>query len=189
MARSAVVDIEEIGPVLLERSRRSKHVNIFVRPFKGVRVAVPRGVSFEEAEKIARTEIGWMKKHLAGMRKLEQEYVFASGARADIDFAAAKKTITDRVNELAGRHRFTFNKLSVRDKKTQWGSCSPRNNISLNIKLVLLPQELIDYVILHELVHTRVKNHKKTFWSDLDGLVGDAKGLDSRLRSYHLELM
>jgi predicted metal-dependent hydrolase len=72
----------------------------------------------------------------------------------------------------------------VRSQKTRWGSCSFNNNISLNVKLTRLPQELIDYVILHELAHTRIKNHGREFWKMLDGLIGDAKKLDRRLREY-----
>ena len=56
------------------------------------------------------------------------------------------------------------------------------------MKLVLLPDELIEYVILHELTHTRIRNHKKGFWAELNKLVGDAKALSSRLKEYQIEL-
>jgi predicted metal-dependent hydrolase len=95
---------------------------------------------------------------------------------------------------MAKIHNFKYNKVSIRNQKTKWGSCSAKNNISLNINLVRLPDELRDYVILHELVHTRFKNHSKEFWAELNKFVGDsstnssrkAKELSKRLKKYRL---
>jgi predicted metal-dependent hydrolase len=70
-----------------------------------------------------------------------------------------------RVRELADRHGFSHGRLTFRDNLTNWGSCSRDNNISLNIQLMRLPDDVIDYVILHELCHTVEKNHSPRFWS------------------------
>ena len=75
----------------------------------------------------------------------------------------------------------------MKNQRTLWGSCSHRNNINLNVNLLRLPEELRDYVILHELVHTRHKNHSRAFWRDLDRFVGDAKGLQRHLRQFRLD--
>lgn len=85
---------------------------------------------------------------------------------------------------MADKHGFTYNRVFIRNQKTRWGSCSSKNNISLNMKAVLLPQELLDYVILHELVHTRIKNHSDDFWAVMNKLVGDGKDMASRLKEY-----
>ncbi len=87
-----------------------------------------------------------------------------------------------RVRELAERHGFSYGRLFIKDLRSRWGSCSVVNNINLALQLMRLPDELVDYVILHELVHTRVKNHGASFWRLLDQVSGDAKGLDKRLR-------
>ncbi len=96
----------------------------------------------------------------------------------------AKKVLPKRTYELAKKHNFKYNKVSVRNAKTRWGSCSGINNISLNIQLMRLPIELIDYIILHELCHTIEKNHGKKFWALLDKVSGDAKGLDNEVKKY-----
>ncbi|MFC2065463.1 M48 family metallopeptidase [Chloroflexota bacterium] len=57
---------------------------------------------------------------------------------------------------MAVQHSFTYNRVTIRNQKTRWGSCSHKNNISLNMKLVLLPEDLVGYVILYELVHTKI---------------------------------
>ena len=72
----------------------------------------------------------------------------------------------------------------MKNQKTLWGSCSSANNINLNVNLVRLPDELRDYVIWHELVHTRHKNHSKAFWRALNRIVGDGKRLQRQLRQY-----
>jgi hypothetical protein len=77
----------------------------------------------------------------------------------------------------------------VKNQKTRWGSCSDKNNINLNINLVRLPDELIDYVILHELVHTRIKNHSHQFWEEMNKVVEDPKSLDKKLRQYTPSLL
>ena len=89
--------------------------------------------------------------------------------------------MTRRLKQLAEKHGFTYSKVFIRNQKTRWGSCSHKNDISLNIKLVCLPNDLLDYVILHELVHTRKKNHGKGFWVMLDRYMGNAKDFASRL--------
>ena len=76
--------------------------------------------------------------------------------------------------------------LIIKNAKTRWGSCSSINNINLNLHLMRLSDELIDYVILHELVHTKIKNHQKEFWDLLNIVSGDAKGLDRELKKYYI---
>ncbi len=95
---------------------------------------------------------------------------------------SAKELIISRLNELADKHGFTYNKVTIRHQKSRWGSCSSQNNISLNIAIARLPDKLRDYVILHELVHIRVKNHSRVFWNELDKYVGNAKAVDAELK-------
>jgi predicted metal-dependent hydrolase len=189
MAESKISEIEGIGPVLFERSRRAKHLNIYVKPFKGVRVAVPYRLSFQKAEKMVHSRVSWIRKQLVKMARIKQKHDFLLIESARVNRSKAKKRLVNRLNELAETHGFTYNRVFIRNQQTRWGSCSSKNNISLNLKLVLLPTELMDYVILHELVHTRQKNHSKDFWSELNALVGDAKRMSSRLKEYGLVLL
>ncbi len=184
MLNAITVEINGIGPVLFERSKRARHVNISVKLFEGVRVAVPDRVSFNKAEAFVRTKMDWIKKQSEKMKQYEKEYNFTSGANDDIDKAEAKSMLTGRLKYLAEKHRFTYTRVFIRNQRTRWGSCSTKNNINLNIKLAKLPAELIDYVILHELVHTRKKNHSRAFWVEIDKLVEDGRKMDLMLKSY-----
>ena len=100
----------------------------------------------------------------------------------------AKDYLPQRVKVLAKKNSFRFKKVSVRNSKTRWGSCSYENNINLNLHLMRLPNHLIDYVILHELVHTKIKNHSKDFWNLLDVVTGNAKKLDKELKNYRTKI-
>jgi predicted metal-dependent hydrolase len=87
----------------------------------------------------------------------------------------ARAVLAKRSGELSAMHRVPFNRLFVRDQETKWGSCSTKGNISLNWRLILAPQYVIDYVILHELLHTRVLNHTQRFWVLLKALCPDCQ--------------
>jgi predicted metal-dependent hydrolase len=189
MNQSKTVEMEGIGTVLFEPSRRAKRLNVSLRPLRGVRVAVPHRTSFKTAKEFVSSKTSWIQEHLGKMKQLEDAHQTLSRQTAEVDEAEAKKKIVARLNELAKRHGFAFNRVSVRSLKSRWGSCSHKNNISLNIRLSVLPEEMLEYVILHELVHTHTRNHSKDFWKELDRLVGNAKALDLRLKRYNIMLL
>jgi len=100
----------------------------------------------------------------------------------------AKEFLPDRVKQHADKIEFKYNKLSLKNIKSRWGSCSRKNNLNLSIHLMRLPDHLIDYVILHELVHTVHHNHSKQFWAMLDKVTGGAKILDKELSKYRIAI-
>jgi len=189
MNQSKTVDMGGIGTVLFEPSRRAKRLNVSLRPLRGVRVAVPQRTSLKRAKAFVRSKTLWIQKHLDKMKQLEDAHQTLSRQAAQIDQAEAKQRIALRLNALARRHGFSYNKVVVRSLKSRWGSCSHNNNISLNIKLIVLPKEILDYVILHELVHTHIRNHSNDFWKALDTLLGDARTLDLKLKQYSIMLL
>lgn len=100
----------------------------------------------------------------------------------------AKVFLPNRVRELAAQHQFYYRSVHIKNAKTRWGSCSYDNKINLNLHLMRLPEHLRDYVILHELCHTKVKNHSKTFWDLLDKVSGNGRGLDKELNNWQIEV-
>lgn len=186
--KSHTVDIDGIGPVLFEQSKRAKRVIISVRTSK-VRVAVPIRTSFNKALDFVHDKKDWIQRNLERFKQYERQNKVYNDIPLPINNVSAKKRLIDRLSYMAKKHGFTYNNVSIREQRTRWGSCSPKNNISLNLKLVLLPEELIDYVILHELVHTRIRNHSKKFWGVLDRYTGNAKIMAKRLRMNDLRLL
>ena len=98
----------------------------------------------------------------------------------------AKELLPERLSKLATEKGFKYNRCTVRNVHTRWGSCNTRGNISLNISLIHLPNELIDYVLLHELCHTVEMNHSEKFWALMDRVVAPAKAkeLRKKLKEY-----
>ena len=100
----------------------------------------------------------------------------------------AKEILPQRLALLSSQKQVPYNSVSVRDSHTRWGSCSSSGTISLSIYLVLLPQHLIDYVLMHELCHTIEMNHSARFWAQLDRLCGtSSKQLRNELRAYRTD--
>ena len=189
MIKSEIIEIAGAGPVLFERSHRAKRLNITVRPARGVRVAVPSGMSFTSAYRIVQPKVGWIRLHQKRLELEKEHHLEALGDLPALDLNKARGKLAKRLDELAERYGFAYNRLFLRQQRTRWGSCSARNNINLNLKLARLPDELLDYVILHELVHTRIKNHGKKFWAELENLMEDARRLDRELSRYRLDLL
>ena len=100
----------------------------------------------------------------------------------------AKEYLPKRLNDLSDKFGLPFNELFIKNIKSRWGSCSGKNNINLSIHLMCLPDHLIDYVLLHELAHTKVKNHSKKYWNFLDSLTGEAERLDKELKKFIIGL-
>jgi len=99
----------------------------------------------------------------------------------------AKRLLPDRTKQLSDKFRFYFTGVKIQSSKTRWGSCSREKSINLSLYLMLLPAHLIDYVILHELCHTKEMNHGIHFWKLMDKVTDDkSKELRAELKQYHM---
>ena len=183
------VEITGIGRVGLKRNHRARHLNLTVKPFTGVQVTLPPGIPLSQAEKFVVSKKGWIAKHLEEVREMEVKRMQAADLIDGIDSSEAAETLVRELNKLADRHDFRVRRITVRKQKTRWGSCSADNNISLNINLVHLPPKLLRYVLLHELLHTRIKNHGRKFWHELDRLISNARVLRSQLNDFSYLLL
>ena len=174
-----LVEHPEIGTVKYIGNNRAKRIIISIKP-EYVRVVIPKRQSFKNARKFVESRLDWIKKNKQSMNvQLEKKRNLP-----EIDRKVARKILCRRIGELAQLHDFVYNRVSIRKQKTRWGSCSTKNNINLNASLLHLPSELMDYVLLHELVHTRVKNHSKDFWDELETVVPNARQVDRKLKDY-----
>lgn len=93
-----------------------------------------------------------------------------------------KEFLPIRVKELAVKYGFVFNGITIRGQKTRWGSCSRKGNISLNYQLMSYREELIDYVIIHELCHLIEMNHSQRFWKIVEKFIPSYKNLKKELK-------
>ncbi len=105
---------------------------------------------------------------------------------AEIGLKEAKVLLPGYLESIAQQFGFVYKKVGIRKMTSRWGSCSPDNNISLNSALIFLPYRLIEYVLLHELVHTVHKNHGNSFWGALEAVMPDAKARRKEMNKYPL---
>lgn len=113
----------------------------------------------------------------AGHSTLLHDHIAAIGLKE------AKEQLPGVLNLYAERFRLPYRKVSVRRMRTRWGSCSAQNNISLNSSLVFLPEHLVEYICLHELIHTVHKDHSRNFWNALVRILPDAMQRRRELRN------
>ena len=146
------------------RHPRARRYLIHVRVDGTIRVTIPRWGSRREAEAFASRERRWIERQLA--RVVEAPH--AGEARPDAQVAQlrarARCELPARLLELAARHGLTVARVSVRNQRWRWGSCSPAGHICLNWRLVDMPDWVRDYVLIHELMHLKRMDHSPAFW-------------------------
>ncbi|KKL66687.1 hypothetical protein LCGC14_2142480 [marine sediment metagenome] len=183
---TSTLTISNLGPVAFTRSSMAKYQRITVRPDKTITVTIPRGGSLKEAKQFLKSKISWIQKQL---QKIDRQAHHHDMPDLDIDLKEAQINLFNRLDYFSEKHSFSYNRAGFRCQKTRWGSCSGKNNISLNVNIAFLPEELQNYVLLHELVHTKVKNHSRKFWAELDKYTqGQAKELSKELKKYRIRL-
>ena len=176
MATNKYVNYPLIGNVLFEKSRKAKRVIISVKSPSNIRVAVPRFITIKRAESFVLQKLDWIKTQ-------QNKLLKKVNILEIVKFVSPKEKlmIKKQVEHLAKKHNFTFSKITLKKMRTRWGSCTSKNNINLNIGLVALTDDLREYIILHELVHTRIKNHSKEFWIELGNFIPNPKTLNRKL--------
>lgn len=163
-----------VGNVTLRRKAGVRRFSIRVSERTGVSVTVPYMVSFERALEFFLSNREWVLKTISRQREHPGREVSAEEIAALRQKAACY--LPERLAQLGHKYGFTWNRISLKHNRTNWGSCSRGNNINLNISLMELPQALIDYVILHELCHLVHHNHSQEFHRLLESLLTDHLG-------------
>ena len=183
---TSTLTISNLDSVTFARSSRAKYQRITVRPDKTITVTIPRSGSLSEAKQFLKSKLSWIQKQL---QKIDQQAQCREMPDLDIDLEKAQINLFDRLGYFSKKYNLPYNRAGFRWQKTRWGSCSGKNNISLNVNIAFLPEELQDYILLHELVHTKVKNHSKDFWAKLDKYTNSrAKELAKKLKKYNMKL-
>ncbi len=124
-------------------------------------------------------------------RAVEDPAVQAEAKKASIRALRrqAEAYLPTQLYVLASRHGYNYKQAQVKKMRSRWGSCSSAKNISLSIWLMQLPEELIEYVLCHELTHLNQLNHSQQFWAELATMIPDYKQRRQRLKSYSPRLM
>ena len=152
-------------PYTLIRSNRST-IAIHITPAGEVEVRCPRRCSKREAEAFVASKEDWICRHLqtiAQRPRLPQLSEMELRALAE----QAAISLPERVRQFADRIGVSYGRITIRCQKTRWGSCSAQGNLNFNCLLMLTPEEIRDYVVIHELCHRKHLNHSPEFWAEV----------------------
>jgi predicted metal-dependent hydrolase len=154
------------SPFVFVRHSRARRYVIRVEGDGSVRVTLPRWGSKRDAAAFAEQQRSWIETQQRHAEEERQRPRPAALSPADERAlrARARRELPARLLELAAQHGLTVSRVSVRNQKWRWGSCSPSGLICLNWRLVRMPDAVRDYVMLHELMHLKRMDHSPKFW-------------------------
>lgn len=161
--------------VEVRRSKR-KSAAIKITADMQIVVFVPLYVSDNEIEKMVISKSKWIDEHMLKVQstidersKLEKITFEQIKELAD----QAVEYIPKRVKYYAEKENFVYNKITIKNLVSRWGSCSTKGNLNFNCLLMLMPDYVIDYIVVHELCHLREMNHSEKFWTEVEKIMPD----------------
>ena len=152
-----------LGDVVFLKKKGIRRMSIRVHPIKGIHVSIPYLIPFAAALAFYNLKRSWVLLTVARQRKRYGSVGKADPEQIDALRRQAKRELPPRLKMLAERYGFIYNRVAIKHNSTNWGSCSAKGNINLNLNIVRLPSVLQDYILLHELCHLRHHDHGQAF--------------------------
>lgn len=166
----------------LRRNRRSKHLRLTIKLDGQVTVTAPLKTPQSLIERFVEGRATWIQSrldHIKSLPKLEQ-------GTYKTHKALALQIATDRLEHFNKHYKLSYKNISIKNQKTRWGSCSKTGNLNFNYKIALLPKNLADYIVVHELCHLGQFNHSYKFWNLVAETIPDYKELRHQLKKIRL---
>ena len=171
---------------VIRSSRRTISVQITLSG--EVLVRCPRRMSNADIRRFVESKSGWIEKHLEKRTAAARLPVFTD-EQLQVLARQARQTIPERVAHFAPLVGVTYGRITIRNQRTRWGSCSAKGNLNFNCLLMKAPPEVLDYVVVHELCHRLEMNHSPRFWAQVERVLPDYKVSRKWLREHGNELM
>lgn len=151
------------------KKRRIKRLSLSLDRAGNIKVTAPPDFPQAKIDEFIRQHTGWISKQRTAYKKYTH---LPEGTGTKRHYAAhkedARKFITSRVEFWNCRLGFSYTKIAIRNQVSRWGSCSKKGILNFNYRLLMLPLELADYVVVHELCHLKHFNHSKRFWDEVE---------------------
>ena len=160
-----------LGAVTLRKSARARRVTIRVHPTRGVLVTIPFYASYQRGIAFLESRREWIQGALDRLHARNAD--LPEGEDIESLRKKAKAYLPDRLQALADSYQYRFNRVTIKHNTSNWGSCSSKGNINLNLNLMRVPRPLQDYILLHELTHLKHANHGPAFHAELERLLAD----------------
>lgn len=168
---------------------RSKRKTLSIQVRNGeVLVRCPYGLRERAIEDFVSSRQDWIKKHLQKQSQMKQLPAYTSDEILSLK-KLAQEDISRRVAYFAPLVGVSYNRITIRHQKSRWGSCSNKGNLNFNCLLMLTPESVRDYVVVHELCHRKQMNHSPLFWTEVSRVLPDAKISRKWLRDHGQEIL
>ncbi len=169
----------------LKVSNRARWMRVSVYRGGDVRVTVPRSATTLMIDKFLSQHAQWILKSVQRFKKLPAVTLVSRANRKDylLHKDAALRLAKDRLAHFNKLYGFSYGKISIKNQKTLWGSCSKSGNLNFTYRIAMLPEKFSDYIIVHELCHRGEFNHSQKFWDLVAQTIPDYKELRKTLRS------
>lgn len=167
------------------KSKR-KTIAIHIGEHGTVIVKSPYGVTKKQIESFINQKSAWIEKHRNMVLAAEEEQVDISDEERIYGIEKAKELFPQRVAYYAEVMHISYGRIAIREQKTRWGSCSSKGNLNFNWKLILMPPDLLDYVVVHELAHRIEMNHSEKFWKVVESVMPDYKKRRELLKKWRI---
>lgn len=155
---------------------KRKSLTIEVKPDVSVVVKAPTGVAFSLIKNFVLSRREWIILKLDAYQKAPKPISFVICEQDKKKYKKdARIKILDYVEYYAAKMEVSYGRIAIREQKTCWGSCSSKRNLNFNWKLILMPPEIMEYVVVHELAHLFEMNHSKQFWGIVEKYLPDYK--------------
>lgn len=171
-----------------------KTISIEIQSSLRIVVRAPKRIRKSELNGFIDSRMGWLEQHYRKMQeRTEQQKDAAPAAKLQLEHPLewyqkqAAMTIAQRAAFYAPRMQVTYGRIAIRNQKTRWGSCSSLGNLNFNWKLILLPPELLDYVVVHELAHRKEMNHSPAFWEVVEQEMPDYRERRAQLKKARIK--
>lgn len=164
MKKKLLIKNENIT-VDIRKSKKAKRMRIAVYCDGSIVAVHPENISFLKILSVIEDKINWIKKKVDFFDSKQYIAIFKGTKREYLkNKDKALELVKSKVEYFNSFYKFHYNKIYVKNQKTRWGSCSVKKNLNFNYKIIFLPKELQDYLIVHELCHLKEFNHSKKFW-------------------------
>lgn len=174
----------------VKESVRARSARITVHPDGRVVVTKPKRVSEAQIQKFVESHRDWIERRQKSFLRRGAPVALPMPRRNSKAYkelrARARALARERLEYFNTFYNFSYTTISIRDQKTRWGSCSKAGSLSFNLRIALLPSELTDYVVVHELCHTKEHNHSEKFWAQVERTLPNWKLLRKKLHTYSL---
>ena len=165
-----------------------KTIAIQIKEDGRVVVRTPYSMSRVKAEQFIEERRDWILKNQKALKEKQDQKMVITQEMRKAGVEKAMEIFPKRVEYYAQLMGISYGRITIREQKTRWGSCSGKGNLNFNWKLTLMPPEVLDYVVVHELAHRREMNHSRDFWKIVEQVLPDYQERRKRLKELSVSL-